>query len=67
MALIAAVFLKLTGPKNVVDKCLKCRVSEDPSTDKMANRLKSYCNLKNCTFNMFINHFEGNCVGKSLF
>ena len=48
-------------------KCLKSRVLEDPSTEKMANGSKNCRNLNGSTFTIFINHCEGNYVGKSLF
>ena len=50
-----------------LDKCLKICVSEDPSTDNMANGSKHCCNLNDSIFVMFINHCKGNCIGKSLF
>ena len=50
-----------------LDKCLKCRVSEDPWTDKMENGLKHFWNLNRSTLTIFIKHFEGRYVGKSLF
>ena len=53
--------------KRSLDKCLKGRVSDDPSTDNMANGLKNCCNTNNCIFTMFFNHCEGNFVEKSLF
>ena len=53
--------------KTSLDKCLKSRVSEDPSTQKIRNGLKHCCNLNDSTFKIFINHCDGNCVGKSLF
>ena len=48
-------------------KCLKGRVSEEPSTDNITNGLKHFCNLNDSSFTIFINHREGNCDGKSLF
>ena len=48
-------------------KCLKSHVSEDPWTDNMANGWKHWCNLNGSTFAIFIKHFAGRCVGKSLF
>ena len=49
------------------DKCLKSRVSEDASTDNLGNASKLCCNLNDSTFSIFINHCEGNYIGKSLF
>ena len=48
-------------------KCLKGRVSEDPSTDSITNGLKHCCNVNDSTFTIFINHCAGNCVGKGPF
>ena len=53
--------------KTWLDKCLKSRVSDDPSTDNMANGSKHFCNLKDSTVTIFFNHCESNYVGKSLF
>ena len=50
--------------KTWLDKCLKSCISEDPSTDNIANGSRYCCNLKESTFTIFINHSEGNCVGK---
>ena len=50
-----------------LDKCLKSRVSERPSTDNITNGFKHCCNMKGSTFTIFINHCERNCIGKSLF
>ena len=44
--------------KTWLDKCLKRRVSQDPSRDNMANGSKYCCNLNNSTFTIFINHCE---------
>ena len=49
------------------DKCLKSRVLGDLYTDNMAIGLKHCCNLNGSTFTIFIKHFEGRYVGKSLF
>ena len=40
MTLIANVFPKFRTPKNVVKKCLKSPVSEDPSTSNMVRGTK---------------------------
>ena len=53
--------------KTWLDKCLKSRASEDPSTGNMANCSKHCCNLNDITFTIFISHCEDNCVGKSPF
>ena len=53
--------------KTWLDKRLKSPDSDEPSTDNKTNGLKHCCDLKERTFTMFINHCEGNCVGKSLF
>ena len=53
--------------KTWLDKSLKSPVSEELSTDNIANGSKDCCNLNESTFTIFINHCEGNCVGESLF
>ena len=53
--------------ETLLDKCLKSRASEEPWTDNITNGLKDYCNLNDRPFTRFINQFEGNCIGKSLF
>ena len=53
--------------KTSLDKCLKSLLSEDPSIENIRNGLKYCRNMNNSTFTIFINHCEGNCVGKSLF
>ena len=50
-----------------LDKCLKSLVSDEPSTDNMANGSKDCWNLNDSTFIILINHCEGNCIAKSLF
>ena len=52
--------------KTWLDKCLRSPVSEEPSTNDMVNGCKNCSNLKASTFTIFINHCEGNRVGKSL-
>ena len=52
--------------KTLLDKCLKSRVSEDPSTSNMINAIKQSSYLNDTTFTMFIYHCEGNEVQKSL-
>ena len=61
------VFRKYHLRKTWLDKCLKSRVSEDPSTDNMANGSKHCYNLNDSTFAIFINHCESSCIGKTLF
>ena len=60
-------FRNLGLRKTCLDKYLKSRVIGVPSTDDMANGLKHCFNLNDRTFPIFINHFEGNCIEKSLF
>ena len=67
MTVTADVFPKLRLRKTSLYKCVKSPVSEDPSTDNMANGLKHCCNLNDITFTIFINHVEGICVGETLF
>ena len=50
-----------------LEKSLKSPVSEDPSTGNMVNVPKHCSNLNDSTFSIFIDHFEGNSFGKSLF
>ena len=52
--------------KKWLDKCLKSPVSEDPQTSNMVNGLKHCINLNGSTLTIFIDHFEGNSVAKSL-
>ena len=67
MTLKADVFPKLRGPKNVIRKMSNNRVLGDPSTHNVVNGWKHCCNLSDSSFPIFINHCEGNCVGKSIF
>ena len=60
-------FRKYRFPKTWLDKWLKSCVSEDPWTDNAANVSKDCWNLYDGTFAIFINHWEGNCIGKNLF
>ena len=46
MTMIAEAFPKLWTPKNVVKKCLKSPVSEDPSTSNMVRVTRQCWNLK---------------------
>ena len=45
--------------KTLLDKCLKSRISEDPSTINMVNRMKQCCNLNDTTFTRFVDPYEG--------
>ena len=53
--------------KTWLDQCLKSFVSQNPSTDNMANGSKHCCSLNDSTFSIFINHSQGSFTGKSLF
>ena len=66
MTLAALVFPKLRTPKTWLDKCLKSHVSEDPSTRNMVKVLKQCWSLHHRPFFIFIDHCEGNWIGKSL-
>ena len=66
MNLIGYVLTKLQTPKDVVDKCLKIPVSEDPTRCGMLNCQKHSWNLHDSTFIRFIDQFERNWVAKSL-
>ena len=52
--------------KTWLDQCLKCLVSEVPSKSNMVNAPKHGSKLKETSFTIFIDHYEGNCVTKSL-
>ena len=60
-------FRKYRFRKTSLYKCLKSHVTEDPSTNNMANGSKHCCNLKGSTFIIFFNHGELNYVVESLF
>ena len=66
MTLIDFVFPKLRTLKTWLDKCLKSPVSEDPSTSNMVNVRKHYWNLHHSTFIIFLRHWPGNFVRKTL-
>ena len=66
MTLIDFVFSKLRTPKTLSDKRLKSPNSEDPSKSSMVNVSKKFLNLRHNTFIILIDHFLGNCVGRSL-
>ena len=59
-------FRKYGLPKPWLDQCLKSPVSEDPSKSNMVNAPKHCSNLKDTSFTIFINHWEGNYLRKSL-
>ena len=50
--------------KTLLEKSIKSLVSEDRSTSNMANGPKHCSNLNDKTFTIFIEHCEGNSVGK---
>ena len=52
--------------KTWLDKCLKSLVSEDQLTGNVVNRSKHCFNLDESNLTIFIDHCEGNCVGKCL-
>ena len=52
-------------PKTWLDQCLKSPVSEELSKSNMVNVLKHCSNLKDSSFEIFIDHCEGNCLTKS--
>ena len=66
MTLIAFVFRKLPSPKMLLDKCLKSTFSDDRSRSNMVNVPKDNWNLHHSAFIRFIDHCQGNLVGKSL-
>ena len=51
--------------KTWLDKCVKCRVSEDPSTSNMGNGPKHCQKLKDSTFTIFIDPCERNSGWRS--
>ena len=53
--------------KTWLDKSLKIRVLEDPSTDNMVNGSKHCCNLNDSTFTIFINNCEVSALEKVSF
>ena len=60
-------FRKYRLRKAWLDKSLKSRLSEDSSTDNMANGSKHFCNLNDGTFTRISNQSGANYVGKTLF
>ena len=65
MTLIAYVFPKFRARRTWLDKCLKSSASDDPSTGHMVNGPKHSFNLDGSSFTIFVDHCEGNWVGKS--
>ena len=59
-------FLTYRLQKTWLDKRLKSPVSEDPATSNMINEPKHCWNLKDSAFPIFIDHYEGNSIGKRL-
>ena len=53
-------------PKTWLDQCLKSPVPEDPTKSNMVNAPKHCSNLRDTLFTRFINHWEVNCLTKSL-
>ena len=49
-----------------LDQCLKSLISEDPSKSNILKAAKPCPNLKDSSFTIFIDHWEGNCVTKIL-
>ena len=60
MTLITDAFQELWLLKTSLEKCLKSRLSDDPSTDNVTNDLKHCCNLNDSTFTTFTSHRKGN-------
>ena len=53
-------------PKTWLDQCLKSPVLGDPTKSNMVNAPKHCSNLRDTSFNIFINHWEIDCLTKSL-
>ena len=53
-------------PKTWLDLCLESPVSEDPTKSNVVNAPKHCSNLRDTSFTIFINHWEFNCVTKTL-
>ena len=53
-------------PKTWLDLCLERPVSEDPTKRNMVNAPKHCSNLRDTSFTILINHWEVNCLTKSL-
>ena len=54
-------------PKTWLDICLKNQLLEDPLTGNMVNALSHCCNLNDSTVTIFIDYFQRNSAGISLF
>ena len=52
--------------KTWLDQCVKSPLSEDPSKSNMVNGPKHCSSLNDSTFPIYIDHCEGNSIGKSL-
>ena len=52
--------------KTWLDQCLKSSFTEDPLKSNMVNTHKHYSNWKDSCFTIFIDHWEDNCLTKSL-
>ena len=61
--LIAYVFLKLSPRKDVLRKCLKTPVWEDPSTGGMVDGPKLWFNLNASAIYILIDHYQADWVG----
>ena len=53
-------------PKTLLYQCQKSPVSEYPTKSNMVNAPKNCSNLRDTSFTIFINHWEVNCLTKSL-
>ena len=53
-------------PKTWLDQCLKSPVYEHPSKSVMVNAPHRCSNLKDIPFTIFIDHWEGSRLTKSL-
>ena len=67
MTFIADVFQNYRLRETCLDQCLKSCVSQDPSTDNMANGSEHFCNQNDSTFTKSINHCKDRFIGKTLF
>ena len=67
MTVISDVFPENWLQKKWLDKGLKGPVSEDSQKNNMANGSKLCWNLNGSTSKIFINHFKGSIIEKSLF
>ena len=58
-------FLNYRLRKTWLDLCPKSCVSQDNSTDNMANGSKHCCNLKSSSFAIFVNYCAGSCISST--